>query len=223
MMRVSLFLICCFTVALCLVGSRSAFADDRGADVMDQLQKKFGGIKTLSARFDREHFWKIMDQHNSIQGRLFVERPRRFRFETKSQIVVTDGETAWNYAPANEQVLISDYNTIEKDRSFEKLLFDLILLGGYAESYSPSYLGEKKIEGKRCHLVELTAKLEDTYIVDIKLWIDRRLWVVRKVEYNYLNGDITTFDLSDLVIDKDIDPAKFGFSMPENVEAIDLR
>jgi outer membrane lipoprotein-sorting protein len=198
-------------------------ADERGADIVDRLQNKFENLKTLSARFVRKHYWKIMNQKSEIDGRLYVERPRRFRFESRKQTVVTDGETAWNYAPANEQVLISDYNAVEKDKSYEKLLFDLILLGGYAQSYAPNFVGEARIDGKSCHIVELIAKLEDTYIHRIQLWIDKREWLVRQIEYHNLHDDTTTFELSELVVDKKLDPDKFLFRIPKNVETIDLR
>lgn len=208
---------------ICLLSVGSVGADERGADIVDKLQNKFDGLKTLSARFVRKHYWRIMDQQSEIDGRLYVQRPKRFRFETKGQIVVTNGKTSWNYAPANEQVLISDYNAVEKDKSYEKLLFDLILLGGYAQSYAPTYVGDEKVDGKNCHIVELTARQEDTYIHRIQLWIDKRMWVVRQVEYHNLHDDITTFELSNLEIDKKISEDKFQFRIPKNVEAVDLR
>ena len=208
---------------ICFLSVGSVQADERGAEIIDRLQGKFEDIKTLSARFVRKHYWRIMDQKSEIDGRLYVQRPKRFRFETKGQTVVTNGETAWNYAPANEQVLISDYNAVEKDKSYEKLLFDLILLGGYAQSYTPVYVGEEKVDGKRCHIVELTARAEDTYIHRIKLWIDRRMWVVRQVEYHNLHDDVTTFELSRLEVDKKISEDTFQFEIPKNVEAVDLR
>jgi outer membrane lipoprotein carrier protein len=186
-------------------------AKDRGVDVIDRLQDKFDDLKTLSARFVRKSYWRIMDQKSAIDGRLYVERPNRFRFETKGPTVVTDGEQVWNYTPANEQVLISDYNTVEKNKSPEKLLFDLILLGGYAESYAPVYMGEEKVDNKACHIVR------------IRLWIDKRMWVVRQVEYYDLHDNVTTFELSDLEIDKKMDADIFTFHIPKNVETIDLR
>ena len=213
----------CLICLFCLSAVAPALADERGADIVDRLHNKFENLKTLSARFVRKHYWQIMDQKSEIDGHLYVQRPKRFRFETKGQIVVTDGETAWNYAPANEQVLISDYNTVEKDKSYEKLLFDLILLGGYAESYSPTYVSDAKTDGKNCYIVELTALLEDTYIHRIRLWIDKRMWVVRQVKYYSLHDDITTFELSNLEIDKEISEDKFSFQIPNNVEEIDLR
>ena len=194
-----------------------------GTEVIDKMQNRFEDLRTLSARFTKSHYWKLADQKREIKGELFVERPDRFRFETKVQTVVTDGETAWNYSRANEQVLVSRYDTVKEDRSYEKLLFDLILLGGYSDQYVPRYLGEDKIERKDCYLVELKARAEDEYITRIRLWVDRKLWLVRKVEYVNINEDVTAHILSDLKVNKDPNDDLFTFQVPKGVESIDLR
>ena len=201
----------------------AARADARGSEVVGKLQKKFAELKTLSAHFVKQHYWRLMEQHQEVKGALLVQRPDRFRMDSDVQVVVSDGETAWNYAPANAQVLVSDYSAIENDRSYEKLLFDLILLGGYDESYTPVYVGEKKVQRKTCYVVDLSAKKEDTYIHTIRLWIDKRLYLVRQVEYRNIHDDITTFVLSDLKVNKRVKADRFTFHAPKGVELIDLR
>ena len=200
-----------------------ARADARGSEVVGKLQKKFAELKTLSAHFVKQHYWRLMEQHQEVKGALLVQRPDRFRMDSDVQVVVSDGETAWNYAPANAQVLVSDYSAIENDRSYEKLLFDLILLGEYDESYTPVYVGEKKVQRKTCYVVDLSAKKEDTYIHTIRLWIDKRLYLVRQVEYRNIHDDITTFVLSDLKVNKRVKADRFTFHVPKGVELIDLR
>ena len=201
----------------------AARADARGSEVVGRLQKKFAELKTLSAHFVKQHYWRLMEQHQEVKGALLVQRPDRFRMDSDVQVVVSDGETAWNYAPANAQVLVSDYSAIENDRSYEKLLFDLILLGGYDESYTPVYVGEEKVQRKTCYVVDLSAKKEDTYIHTIRLWIDKRLYLVRQVEYRNIHDDITTFVLSDLEVNKRVKADRFTFHAPKGVELIDLR
>ena len=201
----------------------AARADARGSEVVGKLQKKFAELKTLSAHFVKQHYWRLMEQHQEVKGALLVQRPDRFRMDSDVQVVVSDGETAWNYAPANAQVLVSDYSAIENDRSYEKLLFDLILLGEYDESYTPVYVGEKKVQRKTCYVVDLSAKKEDTYIHTIRLWIDKRLYLVRQVEYRNIHDDITTFVLSDLKVNKRVKADRFTFHVPKGVELIDLR
>lgn len=206
-----------------VVCAGSVRADARGSEVVGKLQKKFAELKTLSAHFVKQHYWRLMEQHQEMKGTLLVQQPNRFRMDSDVQVVVSDGKTAWNYAPANAQVLVSDYSAIANDRSYEKLLFDLILLGGYDENYTPVYVGEKKVQRKTCYVVDLSAKKEDTYIHTIRLWIDKRLSLVRQVEYRNIHDDITTFVLSDLKVNKRVKADQFTFHVPNGVELIDLR
>jgi outer membrane lipoprotein-sorting protein len=87
----------------------------------------------------------------------------------------------------------------------------------------PVYVGEKKIHRKTCYAVDLLAKKEDTYIHKIRLWIDKRLYLVRQVEYRNIHEDVTTFVLSDLKVNKKAKPDQFTFHIPSGVELIDLR
>ena len=103
------------------------------------------------------------------------------------------------------------------------MLFDLILLGGYEGEYRPKLDGEVRVDRKRCYLVVLTAKEEERYIARVRLWVDRKLWLVRRVEYLNLNDDVTTYELTDLKVDKKLDPSLFGFTPPDDVEVIDMR
>ena len=202
---------------------RTVQADMRGSEVVAKLQKKFADLETLSAHFVKQHYWRVMDQHQEVKGKLLVQRPNQFRMDSDVQIVVSDGKTVWHYAPANAQVLVSDYTAMENDRNYEKLLFDLIFWGGYDENYVPVYVGEEKIHRKTCYAVDLLAKKEDTYIHKIRMWIDKRLYLVRQVEYRNIHEDVTTFVLSDLKVNKKARPDQFTFHVPGGVELIDLR
>ena len=194
-----------------------------GREVIHRLQDRFGDLESITASFEKRHYWKLVGQTQEINGRLYVEKQHRFRLETPIQTVVTDGKTAWNYAPDNGQVIITSYEAAQSDRSYEKLLFDLILLGGYTERFNPHYIREERISRKRCHLVELVAKEEEAYISHIRIWVDRSLWLVRKVEYRNINDDITSHTLTDLKTNEDLDVDLFTFEVPKGVEVVDLR
>jgi outer membrane lipoprotein carrier protein len=194
-----------------------------GPEVIGRVQKQFDKLKTLSARFEKRHFWKLVDQTQSVKGELHVEKPNRFRLESEIRTVVTDGETAWSYDPQNEQVLMNDYVAVEGDRSYEKLLFDLVLLGGYEERFTPTYVGEEKVQDKRTHVVDLRATEQDAYIETVRLWIDRKEWLVRQIEYQNINGDVTTYELDHLKKNKKLKEGLFQFTAPPGVEVVDLR
>ncbi len=194
-----------------------------GREVIRRQQQRYEKLTNISARFTKSHYWKLVDQKTQLSGNLYVEKPNRFRFETRVQTVVSDGESAWNYTPENEQVLLSGYDRAKGDRSYEKLLFDLFLLGGYEDRYDPRLAGEERVDGRRCYRVELTARQEESYISRVRLWVDRKLWLVRRAEYLNLNEDVTTYDISRLKVDGKLKPDLFTFVPPDGIEVIDLR
>ncbi len=194
-----------------------------GREVIRRQKQRYEKLTSISARFTKYHYWKLVDQKTKLSGNLYVQKPNRFRFETRVQTVVSDGESAWNYTPENEQVLLSSYDRAKGDRSYEKLLFDLILLGGYEDRYVPRLAGEERVDGRRCYRVELTSRQEESYIARVRLWVDRELWLVRRAEYLNLNEDVTTYDISRLKVDGELKPGLFAFVPPVGVEVIDLR
>ena len=203
-----------------LVGNVSSID---GPEVIGKVQKQFDKVKSLSARFEKRHFWKLVDQTQSVKGALHVQKPNRFRLESEIRTVVTDGETVWSYDPQNEQVLLNDYVAVEDDSSYEKLLFDLVLLGGYEDRFTPTYDGEAKVRGRRCHLVDLRSNAQDAYVETVRLWIDRKNWIVRHVEYQNINGDVTTYELEQVKRNKKPKEGLFSFVAPTGVEIVDLR
>ena len=122
---------------------RTVQADTRGSEVVAKLQKKFADLETLSAHFVKQHYWRVMDQHQEVKGKLLVQRPDQFRMDSDVQVVVSDGKTVWHYAPANAQVLVSDYTAMENDRNYEKLLFDLIFGVGTTKIMCPFMWAKK--------------------------------------------------------------------------------
>jgi outer membrane lipoprotein-sorting protein len=198
-------------------------AEDDGARVIGDLQRRFRALENLEAKFEKRHYWKLVDQEQQIAGKLFVEKPNRFRLETSIQTVVTDGKTAWNYVPQNQQVVVSNYESVKADRSYEKLLFDLVLLGGYDDRFRPEYVGEERVEGQRTHRVDLKSIEEDGYITDVRLWMDRRDGLVRKVEYHNINNDVTTYVLSDFRVNRKLKEGTFTFLAGDETDVVDLR
>ncbi len=210
------------SLAIAVLAGSPVLAID-GPEVIGKVQKQFDKLRTLSARFEKRHFWKLVDQTQSVKGELHVAKPNRFRLESRIRTVVTDGKTAWSFDPQSEQVLVNDYVAVEDDRSYEKLLFDLVLLGRYEDRFTPAYADEEKVRGRRCHVVDLRSNEQDAYIEAVRLWIDRKEWLVRQIEYQNINGDVTTYELDQLKKNKKHKKEVYQFQTPEGVEVVDLR
>jgi outer membrane lipoprotein carrier protein len=194
-----------------------------GPEVIARLKGRFGSLQSLSAGFEKSHYWKLADQTQSVRGRLWVQKPDKFRLDSPAQTIVSDGQTAWSYDPASGQVLVNSHDVVEQDRSHEKLLFDLILLGDPTARFEAEIRDDQKVGGRRCHTVELRARRAGDFIPSVLVWVDAADFLVRRIEYRTLNDDLTTYLLSGIRTDKTPDPKVFSFKPPPGADVVDMR
>jgi outer membrane lipoprotein-sorting protein len=57
----------------------------------------------------------------------------------------------------------------------------------------------------------------------MRVWVDRKKWLLLQVEQLEANGNLTTYRLKDHRTNKKIDDEIFAFQVPEGVEVLDRR
>ena len=186
-------------------------------EIVRQVDKKYHSIKTFSAEFEETFTWTLARESRTSQGRFFIKKPDRFRLETEKQIISSDGKTVWRYAIPDSQVFVTDAETDPDFPLLKDLLFD------YVEHYTHILLGEEKLDGADCYRLKLIPKEEDSYVTEMMIWIDRKEWLTRKVEYTDIQRNVTTYLLSEVKKNKKIDDTLFVFHIPEGAEVIDTR
>ncbi|MFQ5894874.1 MAG: outer membrane lipoprotein carrier protein LolA [Nitrospinota bacterium] len=78
--------------------------------LVDRLQAKYESTRTLVASFEQENRLKTLGTSQLSQGRVYIHKPGRVRWEYQSpepQLLVSDGETFWVYTPRLKQVIVS--------------------------------------------------------------------------------------------------------------------
>ena len=190
-----------------------------GEEVVKKVRKRYEKLKRFSAEFEQTFEWKLAEEMHRFKGKLYLKKPNRFRLETETQTVVSDGKQVWTYVYANKQVILTSYSDMKGMPKWEDLLFE------YREQYRTQYIALKKLGDKEYHLVELVPKEEDkdADVVEMKVWVDPKRWVVLKAAYVDLNGDVTTYRLSKVAVDPKMDDALFAFQVPEGVDVVDMR
>jgi len=191
-------------------------------EVMKKVRSKYAAMRSLSASFKQSFYWKLADRRQGFEGRIYVAGDGRFRFETTGknpQLIVSDGESIWNYSKANGQVIIRSVRKADRDLCDPK---GFILR--YSEKFRPGLLREEKLGGKKCYLLELTPGDKcDTDFKRVNIWVDGKRWLIVKIEYADLNGNITSYTFSDIRVNPKLKGSLFTFSPPEGVEVIDMR
>jgi len=188
-----------------------------GPEIAEKVCTKLENLKTLTAHFDKSFHWKLANEVHKYKGKLYVQNPDKFRIETDKWLMCSDGRSVWTYSETNGQVLISRAAGSEGELTPQAFLFR------YVRDYSAEYLKQEKLGRRTCYLLQLTPKEENSFVTQMKVWIDKNDGLTRKASYTDINGNITTYELSGIQVGKPIDDALFRFDPPEGVEVIDLR
>lgn len=188
-----------------------------GEKVVEKVHAKFEKLSTLSARFEKTFEWKLAKEVHRSKGKLYIKKPDKFRIQTESWVICSDGVSMWTYSEANEQVLLSDASESEETLTPQAFLFQ------YTEGYQAKYERDEKVGKRTCYVVKLTPKEQTTLVTEMTVWVDKKNGLTQKVTYTDINGNVTTYQLSHVQIDKQLDDALFRFDAPEGIEVIDMR
>lgn len=203
-------------IVFCWFFVPSAVMGITGDEIIAEVQEHLTDYKTFSARFEKKFYWAVLDKQRNREGRIYLSRPDRFRLELQGgDVIVSDGEAIWSYIERNGQVVVGPYEG-EVKTPWE-MFFD------YSERYTPIAVEESKLGGRSCYLLVMAPENEVSVVERMRVWVDRKKWLLLQVEQLEANGNLTTYRLKDHRTNKKIDDEVFAFQVPEGVEVLDRR
>jgi len=175
--------------------------------VLKNIQDKFNSISDLSAQITQS----VNDKVN-LRGKAFYKKDNCLRFEFDNMLIISDGETSWNYNKKQDKVIITDYeNEGNKILSIRQIIFE------YPEGCE---LNTFEFEGNK--VLELIPK-DDTFSFNsVKLFIDSENLITKVLVDDPATGTIQ-IDLSNYQLNKNLPDSYFQFSPPEGSQVLDLR
>ena len=207
--------ICAF-VSLVFVGFALPGHSEDAQAIIRKTQKKYQSIRYLSARFTQRFEWTLTGEVQELNGQIFVAPGDRYRVETNTQLIVSDGKTLWTYNKPTHQVIVDDVGT-EKT----PLLRDLVLR--YTRDYRATLAGEDTVAGRRCWVLNLVAAGEGEFVPHIKVWVDKREYIIWQVEEKDANGNRNRYRITVFEEPNSLPDRLFHFTVPKDVEVVDLR
>lgn len=176
-------------------------------ELLKNIQDKFNSINDLSADLAQSVNGKI-----NLKGKVFYKKDNHLRFEFENNVIVSDGETSWNYSKKQNKVIISDY-----DSEGNKILSIRQLIYEYPEDCK---LSMSEVDGIKT--LELIPQ-DDTFTFNsIKLFVDSENLITKVLIDDPATGNIQV-NLSDIQINKGLADSYFQFLPPEGSQIIDLR
>lgn len=147
--------------------------------------------------------------------KMHMLRPNGFYWETITpfpQLIVTDGETLWNYEPDLEQVVIEDWNSGEAELTAQ-------LLHGNTASLMEDYYLSSRPSDTGIAEFELLPKDPNSVYTRVNLtFVDAQLDMIY---VDSTNGQKTVWQFLNLQQNPTLDTALFSFEAPQGVEVIE--
>ncbi len=205
-------------VSLCAVlfiGHSNAFAQS-GDQVIKRLKEKYDSIDALRAEFTQTMSSAYSSGEESFSGTLTLQGDK-YRIETDTQTLVTDGSVTWIFNKAEKQVLIN--NKVDDETAFD--INDFFF--NYSERYSVTASQEEVISGQKHYLLRLKPKNQDSFYSQVTLWVRDSDTVITRLEVVDMNETTMLFSLRNIDLNPQISRSTFVFTPPDNAEVVDLR
>ncbi|MCI0450151.1 MAG: outer membrane lipoprotein chaperone LolA [Chlorobi bacterium] len=199
-----------------LFSASAIFAQDdiTAQEIIQNVQNAYKDISDAKASFTQTiKFNKSKAQTSS--GTLYIKKENKYRIETASQTIVTDGSTSWSYTPGKKQVIIDNYKETGNTFSPNKYLFQ------YPENFYSDLAGTEKMGGFDVYVLTLKPR-ESGYVKSAKLWVGKDDWMIKKIHIITEESSLT-YSVKNIQTNTGISNSKFTFTPPEGTEVIDMR
>ncbi len=193
-------------------------------EIAQKIEKKYNSLEDVSMEFVQMIYSSVFSDTQEVVGKMYLKNPDKFRIETKKEVITTDGETLWVFSENNKQVTKSKIDKSKKIFKPNQYLYN------FRENYKPELTGEEKIKKAWCYRLSLSPKKveekekdeDNLFIKRLILWVDKKSFLVKKLEYQDINDNQVSFIFSRIKTDSKIKDSEFIFKPPMGIEVVDL-
>jgi len=196
-----------FVLIITLVFYNSIIAQDDAKTLLKNIQDKFDSINDLSAEITQ-----LVNGRANLQGKVHFKKENHLRFEFKDVLIVSNGETSWNYNQKQNKVIITNYDTEgNKILSIRQMIYE------YPDECELSTYGS---EGER--VLQLVPKDNSLSFNSAELFINNDN-LISKIKVDDPATGLIQVNISNYQLNKNIPDSYFSFSPPEGSQVLDLR
>jgi outer membrane lipoprotein-sorting protein len=194
-------------IILSIIFYGNLFAQNDAETLLKNIQDKFDSINDLSAEITQSVNGKV-----NLKGKVFYKKENNLRFEFKNSVIVSDGETSWNYNKKQNKVIITNYDTEgNKIFSIDQMIYEY-----------PKKCELSTFESEGLRVLQLIPKENSLSFKSVKLFITGDKLISKVLIDDPASGSIQV-DLSNYQININLPDSLFTFTPPEGSQILDLR
>jgi chaperone LolA len=208
--------ILCLLVCLSWLPVSAMAADDAG-DIIKRVQKAYKQAKDFTIDFSHETKWPLTGMTDKSDGTMQI-RGDQYRFQSGEATTITDGKTIWFYSTITRQLLIDYYDPESDEFLPREMMFK------FPKNYHTRLLSPEVYEGRTCDVIQMTPKKDDTLVQNLKVWVDREEWTMRRFEFVNIDENREIYQLHTIQRNTGLSGDLFQINdPPDGAEVQDLR
>ena len=202
-------------VILILPGNQ--FAEISDQEALDAIQNQYEKILTFEADFNQRSFLKIMNETQSVKGRVQIKKPGKMRWvygTPDTQILISNEKTLWLYVPEEEQATMVPVESIYSSNT------PALFLAGEGK-LTQAFNVESVNQENQSILVTLVPKSQEQGLARLILQADKKNYqITGSTVYDKL-GNKTEIRFNRIRVNHQILEEQFKFKTPPGVEVLD--
>ena len=172
----------------------------KGKEILSAMSKKYKSYTTVKADF--KYILEVQsEKFKEEQKGTFSLKGQKFKLEMNDQSVFCDGKLIWTYLKDANEVQINKFDPKSMNISPTEI-FTM-----YEKGFLYAYMGD---EGNY-QLVELTPNDKKVNYFKVKIYVDKIKSVIAKAKIYEKNGNIFTYEITNLVPNSPMADNSFTF------------
>ncbi|MGQ9495123.1 MAG: LolA family protein [Thermoanaerobaculaceae bacterium] len=191
--------------------------------VLGQISAAQANVRTLSARFRQSKVSHLLKEPSISEGQFFFAAPNRLRWDyqhPKSFVVLITGKHMITYRPAENLA-----EKVELGRNQRKVFAFLSAaepVSSLTRHFSLTFRDPGGQENYVLMLRPVTHYIKKR-LRELTLVVDRRRFLPVKVAYSEADGDLTTYEFSEIVVNEGLPQGFFSLDLPAGVRVVEVK
>jgi len=181
---------------------------------LNEVQHNYKNLENFIVEFTRETSSPAVRGKQISRGKLYFLNKNKYRLEVNGQLIVSDGETIYNYFKKAKRIVITKFE--ENFFSSENLLTNL------PQSSKKEFLGEENLNNKKVFKFQFYPASSNMEFKSLILWITGNK-IIQRIQVEDWAGNVYILNIISFSKNKQLRDDLIKFKIPAGVKVVDLR